>query len=167
MLSLIVFSYHTPDSKPPTLFLKHHRNIPALEVHNDSSLCLEWSAHTWSVWPAHYFLNTSAQIPCSLTVLLWPSSLNISPSHHVLSYPELFFTSLIATWDITGLSTLCLVSLERRVAHKSRDFSCSLLFSSFWCGAWYNTIGTRKNWMERWISKRPKNMLVGAWILCR
>ena len=112
-----------PHSKAPTLlFLKHHRNISALEVHNVSSLCLEWSSPIHEVYsPLHYFLQTSAQTPCSLTVLSWPSNWNISPLF--------FFMSLIATWGVTDLFTLCFMSLECKVAQE-RGFICSLLLPS-------------------------------------
>lgn len=109
-----------PHSKPPTLlFLKHHRTISALKIYSVSSLCLEWSSPIYGL--LHYFLQTSAQTPCSLTVLSWPSNWNISPLF--------FFMSLIATWDITDLFTLCLMSLECKVAQE-RGFICSLLLPS-------------------------------------
>lgn len=124
-------SYHTSIQSPPPWCSSNP--TPALGACSVSPLCLELSSPTHELHVVlHYFPQTSARMPCSLTVLSWPYDSNLTPPHHTLSLlpcVTLFYVTYDHLRDITDLFTLCLLPLEHK-SQESRDFLCSLLVPS-------------------------------------
>lgn len=121
-------SQHTSAQSPRPAIPQTPQETPALEACSVPSLRPEGRNPTYAIL-LHYFLQTSAQMPCALTVLSWPPDLNISPPHHassLLACTTLFYVTYYHLRGVTGLFTLCLLCKPQ----ESRDFICSLLFPS-------------------------------------
>lgn len=171
-LSLTRISYHTPHSKSPILlFLKHHRNIPVLEVCSVSSLSLELFCLA-PLLPSNLCSNVMFSYSSFLTI--WFKSL--------LSCIILFYATYCHLRDITDLFTLCYLSLKFVYfePQNSRDFFCLLLFPRIWYSARHNRYPIKLNgyltparmaiikkstnnecrldgldrWLDRWIDDR-------------
>lgn len=139
----------TPLKTSTWLFLKYRRNIPTLEGHNVSSLCLEWSSPTHVVHDLlHYFLQTSAQMPYSLTGLFWPSHLNISLPHHALS---LLSCTIFPYVIYCHLRHYSLPPVPRTYVPRKQGLRLFIVYFPV-SGRVSDIIGNQEHWMDRRMS---------------